>query len=308
MADRIKKCRNCGEEFTGGGYKYCGAGCVTAFYKKHPRYIKKSPISCKCPTCGKVFIKGGRGSGNRKYCSEGCWQGHFTLRDRRWAVRKPIPCLVCGKEFLQSFGKQLTCSDECSRKNQKQKENSRRHPVFVIRFCRGCGGAFKPKTKNSWFCSRMCSYPPEKIFAERECQTCGAGFMPKNKFGKFCSNRCQTRHSARSPNERRRRGGMKMYRKRSREAGVAYEPINPIKLFERDGWKCQICGVKTPRSLRGSYEDRAPELDHRLAMASGGSHTWDNVQCTCRKCNMIKGNRATLGQLRLFNHPAALSK
>jgi hypothetical protein len=44
--------------------------------------------------------------------------------------------------------------------------------------------------------------------------------------------------------------------------------------------------------------DTAPELDHIIPLASGGAHVWDNVQCTCRKCNGEKGAEV-LGQLRL---------
>lgn len=46
---------------------------------------------------------------------------------------------------------------------------------------------------------------------------------------------------------------------------------------------CPICGV--------SLEDKAPEVDHIVPLARGGSHTWDNVACACRKRNQSKGVR-----------------
>ena len=71
------------------------------------------------------------------------------------------------------------------------------------------------------------------------------------------------------------------------------------------GWRCQVCGVSTPKSLRGKLVDRSPELDHRVPLAMGGSHTWDNVQTACRKCNAAKGAHRVVGQMNLFARPIA---
>jgi 5-methylcytosine-specific restriction endonuclease McrA len=123
-------------------------------------------------------------------------------------------------------------------------------------------------------------------------------FAPEygDKRRSFCSSACLDRHS-------RRQAGGNSDRKRARRAGVQYQPINRTKLFTRDGWRCQICGVKTPKALRGKHEDRSPELDHRVPLALGGAHTWENIQLACRKCNGAKGGRRIVGQLPLFARP-----
>ena len=74
---------------------------------------------------------------------------------------------------------------------------------------------------------------------------------------------------------------------------------DPTRGLDRDGWRCQICGAKTTRQKRGTCDDRAPELDHRMPMALGGPHAWDNVQCACRRCNQDKGGTKILGQMSL---------
>lgn len=76
------------------------------------------------------------------------------------------------------------------------------------------------------------------------------------------------------------------------------DPINPIKVFERDKWRCHICGIRTPKAKRGTYADDAPELEHIVSLSCGGTHTWGNVACSCRKCNRVKG-AASFGQLGL---------
>jgi len=98
------------------------------------------------------------------------------------------------------------------------------------------------------------------------------------------------------------RRGRGKYRERCRLAGVPYlAGITPLKVFCRDGYRCQLCGRKTPERLRGSYKPNAPELDHIVPInAVGGSpgHVWTNVQCACRECN-IKKAAHPMGQLRL---------
>ena len=84
-----------------------------------------------------------------------------------------------------------------------------------------------------------------------------------------------------------------------KQRGVATEVVNPLRVLERDKWTCQLCGEKTPKRLRGSYDDRAPEVDHIIPIAVGGEHSYRNVQCACRSCNIAK-SATPKGQLRLF--------
>ena len=86
--------------------------------------------------------------------------------------------------------------------------------------------------------------------------------------------------------------------RRARIRSAPHESIDPIDVFERDRWRCHLCRRSTPRRLRGSIEDAAPELDHVVPLALGGWHTWPNVACSCRACNRAKGATAR-GQLGL---------
>jgi 5-methylcytosine-specific restriction endonuclease McrA len=123
----------------------------------------------------------------------------------------------------------------------------------------------------------------------RACDTCGTlvqGTAAKRKCTSCIAKRAQ---------------GRKKHRKRAQAFGVAYEPINPIDVFERDGWRCQICLKPTPKQLRGKNKPRSPELDHIVAISRGGPHTRSNVQCTCRACNGAKGAGKPQGQMSLMS-------
>lgn len=59
--------------------------------------------------------------------------------------------------------------------------------------------------------------------------------------------------------------------------------FNRRNLFARDGNRCQYCGRKFP----------PPELslDHVVPRSRGGPTSWENVVCSCVKCNVRKGGR-----------------
>jgi 5-methylcytosine-specific restriction endonuclease McrA len=124
------------------------------------------------------------------------------------------------------------------------------------------------------------------------CKECGSVFVPEfgNKHRAFCSDDCCKKYSGRVS-------------KASRRARIRctkqLEYFDPIEILRRDKWHCQLCGVKTPKHLRGTIDDYAPELDHIVPLAMGGSHTRANTQCLCRKCNQKKG-ASVIGQLRLL--------
>lgn len=129
------------------------------------------------------------------------------------------------------------------------------------------------------------------------CKRCGEMFPPQLKQGKknvFCTKDC-CRAFHRGDN----------HRQRARRYGVTYHPVSPHAVLARDRYRCMICGAKTPKRLRGTQSPRAPEVDHRIPLAMGGSHTWDNLQCACRSCNLAKGGATAAGQTVMpFLHAA----
>ncbi|GAB2767869.1 hypothetical protein GCM10027090_41530 [Sinomonas soli] len=72
---------------------------------------------------------------------------------------------------------------------------------------------------------------------------------------------------------------------------MEYEPIDPVKVFERDGWICGICGGAVDSAL--VYPDPlCASLDHRIPWTDGGSHLMENVQCSHLVCNLRKGSKS----------------
>ncbi len=75
--------------------------------------------------------------------------------------------------------------------------------------------------------------------------------------------------------------------RRARRRAVGWERIKAADIFERDGWRCQICGCETLREWEADNV-WSPELDHIIPLARGGPHTRANTQLLCRRCNAHK--------------------
>lgn len=158
--------------------------------------------------------------------------------------------------------------------------------------CKLCKNVFVKKQYNQSYCGKKCR---EKFCndaataratdrSERPCKFCKVSFSPTvvDRRKIFCSPKCRVSwvYKEKSGNTARRR---------TRKYGGKYESLSKWKIFERDGWTCQICGVETPERLSGLWLPNSPELDHIIPLAKGGDHTKSNVQCACASCNRKKG-------------------
>jgi len=120
----------------------------------------------------------------------------------------------------------------------------------------------------------------------RPCRYCATDFAPTygDLRNAYCSERCAERQRAVTTSG-------STHRRRAKRFGCAFQIVSRLAVFDRDGWKCQVCGVDTPRELLGTRAHNAPELDHVVPLARGGAHSFENTQCACRDCNNVKGDR-----------------
>jgi len=305
-------CRQCGKQIPiKAGKKqrkvYCSNLCrIKASTSQRKRYNKI------CKYCGKHYSTPRK---VQKYCSRKC-EGSWLRQEA--AKKRMRICQWCGKEFVMNFmsGKArsgevqegLFCSRKCRWDWVKERtrtknliEHPQKHNIY-FNICEICGKLYTAKNKLDKYCSYECRYKRAKTYMRMKykeewiprvfkCKGCGR--LVELEYGEkksvFCSEQCAKRyhHNSRRPKQR------------AEANGVYYEYVNPLKVFKRDGWKCQLCGKKLKPKDRGKFIDNAPELDHIIPWAKGGEHSYRNTQCTCRKCNGDKNDKE-LGQLRMF--------
>ena len=80
-------------------------------------------------------------------------------------------------------------------------------------------------------------------------------------------------------------------RRDAMERGTTVISISPRAIYERDKWRCGLCGKHVSR------KDRS--LDHIIPLSKGGAHVEWNVQLAHLKCNLIKNVGRLPSQTRL---------
>lgn len=302
MADRDCTCASCGMEFKAGARGVAPTKC------RDCRNPMPKPRRDSCVVCGSALQAL---TSAHKYCSERCkWSAKDTrIRQRGGKVRPraprgPYTCIGCGAQYMTRSPPgdgELYCTRQCcgiaKRKAVKQNELDRLQAE-----------ARRALAAEVVALARIARYIERPITLTSEC-SCGASWTFKNpalkkhmRTPKRCpvcteaKRREQKKKDRRLPSSRASRLKSKTIRRARMK--IAAESIDPIKVFERDRWRCHMCKRPTPRALRGSYAPNAPELDHIVSLAEGGSHTWGNVACACRECNGLKG-AGSVGQLLL---------
>lgn len=192
-------------------------------------------------------------------------------------------------------------------------ENEGSHCVVHWHKCTDCGREkqYRNKVNENDLCDRCLMFKDwrENGFECKEkqvkCSKCGTIHNAK-KVGAMC-DKCRgisRKVSSRESNRRNRKHNRAKYgtthRARARKYGVYYEPVNRLKVYDRDKWKCCECGCKVVRSVE--YKPNQATIDHVIPMSKGGAHTYSNVVTMCMSCNSIKSNNLVDGlQVTLFS-------
>ena len=240
---------------------------------------------------------------------------------------RPRNCVVCG-ECLSGTRKLRYCSDECFTVGRKRREAGYKYITYQIR-CGACEEVFETRRPNQKYCSVACRGADQCVYrgTTRECVICGVEYEPRARDQKCCSKKCQMAATHRATGNIKitrqcvtcgieyttdprawnaKYCGpckMKLYgsngpQNRAKKWGVEYEPIDKMKVFARDHWKCGICGERVDQRKRYPHPDSA-SLDHIIPISCGGGHVWSNVQCSHLGCNSSKYNKVANSQLRL---------
>lgn len=250
----------------------------------------------KCAQCSKAHSYERR-TRPKKFCSIKCVQTSLRRRNgilpiaqekMRRKQRALKVCPECHENFVRTRGvnnkggEQVCCSVDCSlARRRRLKPKICDYPK--ANFCDECRRCIGVKRKYCDDCNlrRM----------EKACRDCGVVVGKNSQRCDSCRACAATearKRSRKSPSARASKARSKALR-RARKRIATVECFDPYEIFNRDGWRCYICGIETPKRLRGTLDERAPELDHINPIALGGQHSRQNTACCCRKCNAAKG-------------------
>lgn len=165
------------------------------------------------------------------------------------------------------------------------------------RVCEVCSGAYEPTYSGQRTCGRDCG----ARLRVRE-GTLGSEVARKVRGRNSYYSR---RRRAEQELDQDRRAGLR--RRHVADYMLARYHADPdnwstkrkrLRIFERDGWECQVCGCTVELDLPRRHPRRAVAM-HVLAAATGGEWTEDNIITGCHACNVADGVNQTPIQTRL---------
>lgn len=138
-----------------------------------------------------------------------------------------------------------------------------------------------------------------RLSVPRICKECGEPFYSERSEASYCCDACRKRVKNRKAAERRKRrgegAGSYCHRMRITRTPATYDRTVTLgAVYKKFGGRCCACGCMTYRTKE--YAPNQATLDHKIALANNGTHTWDNVQLLCSDCNSMKRD---VGQMRL---------
>jgi 5-methylcytosine-specific restriction endonuclease McrA len=292
-------CVVCGAPFMGSlKQKTCSKACLLKRLSKAAT-LQNAPVLAAarakrrrpCLWCGAIIdrpIKARRPGRSRheQFCGKSC--AMKSLRAQQ--ILDPLRQQQRARQLIER-----AAAEEAHRQQTWPtcKECGAKADGYASRFCSDACRRVNGNRQSAEHQRKVRPAPPP-----RDCRACGCAIPIVRVKGigarRYCSLTCYKRSDA----YKRCRRQAKARRKAHLRGASCLHVFDPIEVFKRDGWRCQLCGTPTPRRLRGRMAPNAPELDHITPLARGGAHSVDNAQCLCRRCNGAKGARV-MGQLRI---------
>lgn len=212
-----------------------------------------------------------------------------TLELVEYGEKLTLRCKACGHEFKKLRGgykHRFTCphcyKEELSRLS-KVREHKRERKRYEHEQQR--------EAAREW-----------RLSVPRICKECGEPFWSESEVVGYCCDACRRKANNRRKAERVRANGSRStsYRRRMRITKTSDTYDSSVTLdavYKKYRGRCRNCGCKTVRANpNDGWNPKQATLDHIIALANNGTHTWDNVQLLCAKCNSDKRD---LGQMRI---------
>ena len=230
-----------------------------------------------CPICNAPIPPKGKTGPRKSYCSSEC----------RREANRPNAVIASKKATADRV------------------EQNRKKRAATVKVCPVCGDEFSPaKSMRQMYCSKLCLRKATRDSKSKQCSEPGCDRPVRARGVCTMHYRRDARADGREKSDpwspRRREA---YHRRLAKKFGPGYERFNRLEVFERDEWICAICHEPVDPAL--SYPDpMSASLDHRIPLAKGGKHTYNNSQCTHLFCNESKGARL-IAELRQGDHAGA---
>lgn len=246
-----------------------------------------------CAVCGAMVSQPWKGR-PRKYCL-GCSPRRRLMSGPPPARPTPAltlrPCDQCGQTISGRPDRRF-CGLRC-----KSQWHAARKPSMAVtgpRPCQFCGWTFFATNAGHRFCSQQCAWAQKGLQDGRrfscgrftvilwsDCADCGRTWPSTFAQASRCPS-CSVSH----------RRAVKRMRNAFRRGApsISGQVVTDSEIFERDGWRCQLCGDPVLPFIKGLHPRQA-SIDHIVPVSKGGEHVAANLQLAHLGCNSAKRDR-----------------
>lgn len=309
----MKTCHGCPATIT-SRRKWCSESCrVAAFRREHPEYRRppdppKPPKpreprklvhgiassyksgGCRCPECREaVRIEA------REYVARRAAQGNPI----EWNPRDDKKCRHCARSY-QGTRQQRYCSPSCGNQARHARtavvRAAAREAARERRIAEQARSMMRVKARRRLARAAEGTASRSAAWVTLRCVICTAPFTTKWKTAEHNEVSCSPECQAINAKARRQLGSD---RRRARKKAAYVADVYRKTVYERDGWRCHLCGKPVERSAAVPHP-KAPTIDHLIPLAAGGTHEPLNCRTAHFLCNSLKGDRGGGEQLLLI--------
>lgn len=249
---------------------------LDSYVKITPAGKKTRKVLLKCEDCGREFER-----------QSGVDFEHIKCKCKCKAPKKT------NRHYIDWEGKRYTLTDICklinmspSTYNSRLKNGATDEEIITGKYkrvCPICNKEFLADRFTQVCCSKTCQSRrggkgPYKNY-NLTCVVCGKEFKGSRFNAKTCSKKCNHAYCSATRKARYRN---------LQQKGLYDYSITLETVYEKFGGECNYCHKKLDFNCDKLSNDY-PSIDHMIPLSKGGSHTWDNVQLLCRRCNFKKG-------------------
>lgn len=301
------ECKCCGNEFSwekpegtrGRLRRFCSPECRKENARNRARSARSTPIVSKlCCICGLMFVTGYR---QKKTCGHvDCTRALNAVKTRRFSNRPRATgkCGHCGVVFAITINRAAFCSRSCA-----NAAHSAKRATDAVVPCNTCQGMVMPSALRHGDCkacrqirrddNALRRVVSELLRMHGKCRVCSREFSRNHAGRKLCPEcKAESTLVKRREYRKRRKHRARVQKPSSREV------FSSIDVFNRDGWRCQLCGCRVRQYKRKRNMPREATIDHIIPLSRGGQHSIANCHTACRDCNSRKAAQKR-GQMRL---------
>lgn len=233
----------------------------------------------RCAVCGSWFEqRNRRGNDAHTCCSRTCGFVYQKGRPRPGARKppkkdEPKRCKDCG-EVIDRIPMIVLC--RVCRERRERESSKRFYEKSKV------DGSYQRELRRKGL-----EYAAQHM-TDVTCRVCGAVFLGYE--GRHCSDRCSKMAAQDTEHEQKAR-------RRARKKEAFIERVSRLKVFQRDGWVCHLCGKRIHKRKKAPHPMSAT-IDHIVPLCCGGEHRMSNVATAHFICNSKKSGKI-IGQLRL---------